>query len=621
MEWFKRLTLGKKIIGITFIGVILLTTILGMYNRVAIRNNLSSEFEGRITMYGESIAANLSQQLSVLLSFNDEALIRSMAAPIQNNLENIVRDGDVTYAGILFANGNLMVEATRASKDGMRQKETTVSEKKKIGTYLAKQIAVEGKDHFEIDVPIQKDSTQIGTLRIRFTNERIKHTIHVATIRASIISLIGSLLIAIIIAVIIQIVVIRPLRQVITVAGKVADGDLSQEAIAVKSGDEVGELAAIFNKMISSLRDMFARLGDSNQKELSGNLHEYFKVLSALSVGDLTVKANENVSNQVFRQLGENTNKMISSLKTLSQAAEQVAQGDLRTNIQIRSENDALGNAFARMELNLKNLIGSITGLANMTHRSANKVSYTSDQAFHVMQSIQSSIRQIASATAQVAHNAQEILSLVQNANKIVDTGNNNIRQVIDKFNTVQSAIERTEQAVRKLDEMSKQISEIIGFITKISDQTNLLSLNAAIEAARAGEAGRGFAVVADEVRKLAESSGQSAEKISNIVREIQKDTTGLVSYSQESLQASRLVLELTNNMSSGYNAIVEAIKKISREVEQISSISEETASASEEISASVDEQSAGITQISSSARELVQQVDTLNSEVGKFKI
>ena len=177
-----------------------------------------------------------------------------------------------------------------------------------------------------------------------------------------------------------------------------------------------------------------------------------------------------------------------------------------------------------------------------------------------------------------------------------MSTENNAMRgvEVIDKLlaelNNLHDKTEVSVTRAKELEKLSDLIGEFTNVITGISDQTNLLALNASIEAARAGESGKGFAVVAEEVRKLAEDSRGAAERISNVVNDVQRETitiTEAISSTADVLEEGRVI---AGKAQVAFHEISDNIKSISDQVDLVSSASEEMAASTEEISASFDD-------------------------------
>jgi methyl-accepting chemotaxis protein len=446
---------------------------------------------------------------------------------------------------------------------------------------------------------------------------------------------------------------IEPLHHLLAATKQIQEGSMLHKEIPVERDDEIGHVTGVINKLILNLdqllnRATFIAMGqiganeaeekmkrgatlesaakiESSEENLAGSFDVMQGELRKLTIQARKIAADELDSPvldvQIAGELGDAFREMTINLKEIAAVARRIADQDLTTQVVIRSDTSVLGKAFAMMSYTLKSLIKTITEIVNDTYRAANEMAQTTEQSSHTMGDVQNSIQQIATATGQISKSAQQISALMQNANKTVDAGTENIAQVIRKFSELQSTISATGNSISKLEQRSNEISEIVGLITKIADQTNLLALNAAIEAARAGEAGRGFAVVADEVRKLAESSGQSAGNISRIIREIQQDTAVVVSSSQGSLEEAKGVLNLATRMRDGYNEIVESIKGMGQEVEQIAAVSEETASSAEEISSGAEEQTSAITEIANNAHGLVTQAGKLKAEIDKFRM
>ncbi len=170
--------------------------------------------------------------------------------------------------------------------------------------------------------------------------------------------------------------------------------------------------------------------------------------------------------------------------------------------------------------------------------------------------------------------------------------------------------------------------SEKLQVIDDIADQTNLLALNAAIEAARAGEQGRGFAVVADEVRKLAERTTKATKEIAEMIKQIQKDTSGAVSSMKLGTTEVEKGKLLAHKAGDSLSEIITGAEKVAEIINQVAAASEEQSGAAEHISkniesiSSVTQQSAsGIQQIAHASEDLNRLTLNLQELVAQFKV
>ena len=311
-------------------------------------------------------------------------------------------------------------------------------------------------------------------------------------------------------------------------------------------------------------------------------------------------------------------------LHRVIKAAGIISSGDLthgKIDVKNRDELGDLAKVFNGMSDNLKDIIGNISEQSMLISGSSATLAQVSEQSSQTVSQLSSTISQISTATTSVAQNSQSSSSSAQATDDATRKGKQSIAQLVDKMKTIQGAVEKGAAAMETLSSRSTQIGEIVKVITKIADQTNLLSLNAAIEAARAGEAGRGFAVVADEVRQLAESSSKSAEEISRIIGEVQKNTGEAAAASQNGKTEVSAGVVLIENTKENFENISVQIEKIAKQVEQIAAAAEETAASSEEVTATSEEQSATVEEIASSAKQLADSSRILQDIVSKFKV
>ena len=360
------------------------------------------------------------------------------------------------------------------------------------------------------------------------------------------------------------------------------------------------------------------------------------------------------------------TKNISSPLRRLTDAANIIAAGDLREeNIEVNTKDEIyeLANAFNLMKDNLSNLIRNVsqnttnaTAAAEQLASSTNDVTSASNDIAKRMESVALNSSQAAKignecaiATNETAQDVNRIAEAALALNdqaadmqSLADDGRNTLQTTEQQMKVIQDSSYTTKEKIMQLSIQSAEIESITKVITDITEQTNLLALNAAIEAARAGEHGKGFAVVADEVRKLAEESKASASKIVDLTINIQKDTKEVENSVNTTVQNVDQGVTYLQNAQNSFNGIFSAITNMTANIQEVSSSSEVISASTEEVAASVndmadssnttsadanqvlalvEEQTATMQEINTVAQSLNEGTLKLQEEVNKFKI
>jgi len=331
------------------------------------------------------------------------------------------------------------------------------------------------------------------------------------------------------------------------------------------------------------------------------------------------------------------TIKMIlRSIVGVQGAAEYGANGDLSHDVPIMSADEIgiMAQNFNKMTSGLRKVVGEINTATVSVASSSEELSATADDMHRGANDLTSQIEQVVTAMTEVS---QTIMDMAKNATSAADASKNASetamkgKGIVDTTAGDMVRIAQTVQeaagTIEELGRSSAQIGEIVAVINGISDQTNLLALNAAIEAARAGEQGRGFAVVADEVRKLAERSGQATKDIAQRIEAIQRAASESVDAMKRGSDEVDKGVGKAKAASTALDSIVSASTNAMDMVQRIAAATEEQSAASEQVTQNMEHISditkrsaASTEQIKVSASELAKLASGLKTMTSWFK-
>jgi methyl-accepting chemotaxis protein len=390
---------------------------------------------------------------------------------------------------------------------------------------------------------------------------------------------------------------------------------------------------AIANRVVAPVK----RLADFSERLSQGDFRAKVEVESADDFGFIAEKLNraaEQSSRAMFNQEAqESLQKSVTEFLTI---VSQIARGDLTLRGKVTS--DALGNVVDSVNYMLDNfckVLERVRKAAVDVQTSANEILISSEEmssgAIQQDQEItntSSAVEQLTVSMKQVSNNAEASAEAARRALDAAEQGNRSVHDTLEGMQRIRSSVQATAKRIKALGDRSLEISEIVNVINDITEQTNLLALNAAIEAARAGEAGRGFAVVADEVRKLAEHSRNATKDIAALIKAIQAETNDAVVVMEEGTKEVEIGAKLADQAGKALEAISTVVRQSAELVQEISLASKQqvrgtegVANAMQIISNITRQTSQGARQTSRTVEQMVHMSEQLNEALSQFRI
>ncbi|PBP60342.1 methyl-accepting chemotaxis protein [Pseudomonas syringae] len=323
-------------------------------------------------------------------------------------------------------------------------------------------------------------------------------------------------------------------------------------------------------------------------------------------------------------------------LSELVRQADALGAGDLsvRLNVTSNDEIGQLSGSFNKMSEALSSMVSHIRTAAQEVSTRANALSGLSGGAFEGMEQQSGEITSMAGAVEEFSATSMNIADNMGNTERLAQDnaqqtriGRTSMEEASSSLQQIATSLSSTAKVIDTLGQRSQEIGSIVGVITSIADQTNLLALNAAIEAARAGEQGRGFAVVADEVRSLASRTREATDEISGMIASIQQETGNAISTMQQGNTLMQEGLSLNAKVASALAQIDEQSRSAGHQFAAITTATQEQSSTATMLSSNLQsiamansEQRQVMSNLAITAQELNGLATELRHEVDRFR-
>ncbi|HTD28036.1 MAG TPA: methyl-accepting chemotaxis protein [Xanthomonadaceae bacterium] len=364
--------------------------------------------------------------------------------------------------------------------------------------------------------------------------------------------------------------------------------------IAILSG--ALSLFGIAGLLVTLDRQQKARFRKS-QEDSQRNQEAIMRLLNetgSLAEGDLTVRATvtEDITGAIADSINLAVEELRSLVTTINETAVQVAAASQETQ-------------------------ATAMHLAEAAEHQAQQINTASDK-----------INEMAVSIDEVSKNSAESADVAQRSVQIAAKGADVVRQTIQGMDSIRDQIQETSKRIKRLGESSQEIGSIVELINDISEQTNILALNAAIQAASAGEAGRGFAVVADEVQRLAERASNATKRIETLVQTIQSDTNEAVNSMEQTTAEVVSGARLAEDAGLALGEIETVSTDLANLISNISTAAKQQSTAATDITATMNsiqeitsQTSHGASQTAESIGNLAQLAANLRRSVADFKL
>lgn len=360
-----------------------------------------------------------------------------------------------------------------------------------------------------------------------------------------------------------------------------------------------------------------------------------FGVLALLFLALIAIVFLSDARKRAAESEAENKRNQEAILRLLNEMGD-LADGDLTIRAKVTEDiTGAIADSMNYTIDELRTLVTGVNSASTLVSAKSQQAQAVSVQLLDAAEKQSKEIQEttqdvlgVAETLTKVSSSAEESSQVAMRSLAAADKGRLAVQNSIAGMNDIREQIQETSKRIKRLGESSQEIGEIVELISDITEQTNVLALNAAIQAASAGEAGRGFSVVAEEVQRLAERSGEATKQIGAIVKTIQADTQDAVAAMEKSTTGVVEGAKLSDAAGQALSEIDSVTKNLASLIQRISSDTQAQAQSTNKVAKNMQEileinrqTTSGTQQTASSIKELAEVANDLKASVSGFKL
>jgi methyl-accepting chemotaxis protein len=399
----------------------------------------------------------------------------------------------------------------------------------------------------------------------------------------------------------------RPIKKVTEAIKNVADGNFDAEVPFAGRQDEIGEMAAavsVFKENGLQVRRMNAQ--ETAMRAKSDDLQSSMSVVvAAAASGDFSRRIEKDYGDENLNRFAGNINQLLSGVDggvgETRRVIASLSEGDLTQTMQGNFQ-----GAFAELQQNVNSTFATLQSTMREVRETAEGFHGNTNELRSASDDLAKRTEQQAAALEETSAALDEITAVVNNSTERAQEASIMVSEAKDDAGKSGIVVRSAVDAMGRIEQASREISQIINVIDEIAFQTNLLALNAGVEAARAGEAGKGFAVVAQEVRELAQRSAKAAKDIKGLITKSGSEVQIGVKLVQETGEALSQIESRVNAINDHIHSIATAAKEQATGLKEVNTAVNQMDQVTQQNAAMVEETSAATHKLSGEADSLV---------------